>query len=232
MFHGSGTNQIASSATISAHLAALARSNEAEILDGHKMTVGASFGYRPDEEIYGEAESAEYVYKVVSGAVRSYKLLPDGRRQIAAFHLEGDLFGIESRGTHQLTAEAIVETRAILLKRSVLETLASGDVKIAYRLWTVAAESLRCAESRMLLLGRKTALERVASFLIELDDRAGKNGLLDLVMSRRDIADYLGLTLETVSRAFSQMRSSGALSLEGARHVKMNRHELLKLMEG
>lgn len=232
MFQASGTDEIVSSATISGHFAAIVQSNEAEILIGHKMTAGASFTYRPDDEIYGETEPAEYVYKVVSGAVRSYKLLPDGRRQIAAFHLEGDLFGLESRGSHQLTAEAIVETKAILLKRSLLETLAAEDVKIAYRLWTVAAESLRCAESRMLLLGRKTALERVASFLVELDDRAGKNGLLDLVMTRRDIADYLGLTLETVSRAFSQMRSSCALFLEGARHVKMNRRELLKLTEG
>jgi CRP/FNR family nitrogen fixation transcriptional regulator len=205
--------------------------NDAEILTGHPSTSGVQFCYRPDEEIYGEAEPAEFVYKLVSGAVRSYKLLPDGRRQIAAFHLEGDIFGIESSGAHQLTAEAVVDTKAILLRRSALETLAGRDVQIAYRLWTAATESLRCAEARMLLMGRKTALERVASFLIELDDRSGKTGFLDLVMSRRDIADYLGLTLETVSRAISQMRSSGALVLEGARHVKMKRRELLALME-
>ena len=81
------------------------------------------------------------------------------------------------------------------------------NVSIAYKLWTAAAENLRSAEQRMLLLGRKTAQERVASFLVEMDDRCGGTGMIDLPMSRRDVADYLGLTLETVSRAISQMRS-------------------------
>lgn len=204
---------------------------DTELLAGHSQTAGAQFTYRAEEEIYGEAEPAEFVYKVVSGAVRSYKLLADGRRQIGAFHLPGDLFGLEASDTHQLTAEAVVETKVVLLKRRSLETLAAQDVQVAYKLWTAAAENLRCAEQRMLLLGRKTALERVASFLVEMDDRCGAKGMIDLPMSRRDVADYLGLTLETVSRAISQMRSTGMLRLANARHVELNRGKLLNAMD-
>ena len=196
-------------------------------------TAGALFSYRPDEEIFGEDEPAEFVYKVVSGAVRSYKLLPDGRRQIGAFQLPGDLFGLEASSRHQLTAEAVVGTKVILFKRSTLESLATRDVQVAYGLWTAAADSLRCAESRMLLLGRKTALERVATFLVEMDERYGKHGRFDLLMSRRDIADYLGLTLETVCRALAQLRASGSLRLASCgRHVEVRRDKLCQMMDG
>jgi CRP/FNR family nitrogen fixation transcriptional regulator len=204
---------------------------ESELLTGHPQTAGAQFTYGADEEIYGEGEPAEFIYKVVSGAVRSYKLLADGRRQIGAFHLPGDLFGLEASGMHQLTTEAIVETKVVLLKRHSLETLAAENVQVAYKLWTAASENLRSAEQRMLLLGRKTALERVASFLVEMDDRCGGKGMIDLPMSRRDVADYLGLTLETVSRAISQMRISGMLRLANARHVELNRNRLKEAMD-
>lgn len=204
---------------------------ESELLTGHPQTAGAQFTYRADEEIYGEDEPAEFIYKVVSGAARSYKLLADGRRQIGAFHLAGDLFGLEASGKHQLTTEAIVETKVVLLKRRSLETLAAENVQVAYKLWTAASENLRSAEQRMLLLGRKTALERVASFLVEMDDRCGGKGMIDLPMSRRDVADYLGLTLETVSRAISQMRASGMLRLANARHVELNRSRLKDAMD-
>jgi len=204
---------------------------ESELLAGHPQTAGAQFTYRAEEEIYGEDEPAEFVYKVVSGAVRSYKLLADGRRQIGAFHLPGDLFGLEASDRHQLTAEAVVETKVVLLKRRSLDALAAQNVQIAYKLWTAAAENLRSAESRMLLLGRKTAQERVASFLVEMDDRCGAKGMIDLPMSRRDVADYLGLTLETVSRAISQMRSCGMLRLANARHVELNRNRLQNAMD-
>ena len=204
---------------------------DTELLTGHPRTAGAQFSYSAEEEIYGEAEPAEFVYKVVSGAVRSYKLLADGRRQIGAFHLPGDLFGLEASDVHQLTAEAVVETKVVLLKRHCLDALAAQDVHIAYKLWTAAAENLRCAEQRMLLLGRKTAQERVASFLVEMDDRCGGKGMIDLPMSRRDVADYLGLTLETVSRAISQMRNTGMLRLANARHVELNRSKLLNAMD-
>ena len=105
---------------------------DTELLAGHPQTAGAQFSYRAEEEIYGEDEPAEFIYKVVSGAVRSYKLLADGRRQIGAFHLPGDLFGLEASDCHQLTAEAVVETKVVLLKRRSLDVLAAAECE--YRL--------------------------------------------------------------------------------------------------
>jgi CRP/FNR family nitrogen fixation transcriptional regulator len=163
------------------------------------------FSYKKGVEIFGEKEPADYVYQVMSGAVRSYKLLSDGRRQIGAFHLAGDIFGLEIGTDHRFTAEAIVDTTVRLMKRRSLEMVAESDVKVARNLLSMTTTNLRHAEDHMLLLGRKTSLERVAAFLIEMDRRLTAAGILGLPMCRRDIADYLGLTLETVSRALSRL---------------------------
>src|SRR5216117_1237093 len=113
------------------------------------------FTYKKGAEIYGEKEPADYVYQVKAGAVRSYKLLSDGRRQIGAFHLVGDIFGLESGATHRLAAEAIIDTTVRLVKRRSLEQAAGNDVQVARKLWTMTAGELRHAEDHMLLLGRK-----------------------------------------------------------------------------
>jgi CRP/FNR family transcriptional regulator, nitrogen fixation regulation protein len=173
------------------------------------------FKYNRGSEIFGEAEPAEYVYQVVEGAVRSYKLLSDGRRQINAFHLVGDIFGLENSGTHRFTAEAIVETTVRLVKRVSLAHVAEQDVTVARDLLNMTASNLRHAEDHMLLLGRKTSLERVAAFLLEMDSRLTAAGIMALPMCRRDIADYLGLTLETVSRALSVLHDKGVLGFLG-----------------
>jgi CRP/FNR family transcriptional regulator, nitrogen fixation regulation protein len=196
-------------------------------ITGHAGLVASEFTYRKDEEIYGEDEPAEYVYQVISGAVRSYKLLSDGRRQIGAFHLPGDVFGLESGTTHRLAMEAIIDTTVRLVKRKSLEQAAGHDVQVARKLWTMTASELRHAEDHMLLLGRKTAMERVATFLLEMDRRLTVAGMMALPMCRRDIGDYLGLTLETVSRALSQLHAEGVLGFSGARqNVLRNRQRL------
>ena len=173
------------------------------------------FKYRRGAEIFGEGEPAEYVYQVTEGAVRSYKLLSDGRRQIGAFHLIGDIFGLENGGMHRFTAEAIVDTTVRLVKRVSLAHVADTDVSVARDLLNMTATNLRHAEDHMLLLGRKTSLERVAAFLLEMDLRLTAAGVMALPMSRRDIADYLGLTLETVSRALSTLEHRGILGFLG-----------------
>ncbi len=175
----------------------------------------SEFKYRRGAEIFGEAESAEYVYQVIDGAVRSYKLLSDGRRQIGAFHLAGDIFGLENGEAHRFTAEAIVDTTVRLAKRVSLATVAERDAAIARDLLNMTATNLQHAEDHMLLLGRKTALERVAAFLLEMDRRLTAAGVMALPMCRRDIADYLGLTLETVSRALSVLHDKGVLGFIG-----------------
>ncbi|WP_398464953.1 helix-turn-helix domain-containing protein [Tardiphaga sp.] len=173
------------------------------------------FTYRKRAEIYGEKEPAEYVYRVISGAVRSYKLLSDGRRQIGAFHLKNDIFGLENGDEHRFTAEAIVDTTVRLIKRQSLEMVAERDSMVARNLLTMTTSNLQHAEDHMLLLGRKNSLERVAAFLLEMDKRLTATGIIALPMSRRDIADYLGLTLETVSRVLSRLQGLGTLGFVG-----------------
>ena len=190
------------------------------------------FSYRKGAEIFGEKEPANYVYQVESGAVRSYKLLSDGRRQIGAFHLVGDIFGLEIGTEHRFTAEAIIDTTVRLLKRRSLELVAQHDVKVAHNLLSMTTSNLRHAEDHMLLLGRKTSLERVAAFLIEMDHRSTAAGVLALPMCRRDIADYLGLTLETVSRALSRLHDLGVLGFVGNNQrqiVLLDREKLASL---
>ncbi len=194
--------------------------------------VSNEFNYKKGTEIYGEKEPADYVYQVTSGAVRTYKLLSDGRRQIGAFHLVGDIFGLENRDTHRFTAEAVVDTTLQMVKRRSLENVAESDVMVARNLLNLTTINLQHAEDHMLLLGRKTALERVAAFLLEMDSRLTAAGILALPMCRRDIADYLGLTLETVSRALSNLHERGILGFLGANQrqiVLMDRQQLANL---
>ena len=181
--------------------------------------VSTEFSYAREEEIYGECEPAEYVYQVISGAVRTYKLLNDGRRQIDAFHLHGDIFGLDSGDVHRLTAEAIVDTNVRITKRRALVAAARVDVLTACDLWKITADDLRRAQDHMLLLGRMNAIERVAAFLLEMDRRLSAARMVALPMCRRDIGDYLGLTLETVSRTLSLLHEKDILSFSGARQI-------------
>src|SRR6266487_4453057 len=193
--------------------------------------IASEFSYRKDEEIYGEGEPSEYVYQVIRGAVRTYKLLNDGRRQVGAFHLPGDVFGLDPGATHRLTAEAIAYTTVRLVKRRSLEAAAGSNVQVAHNLWTMTAGDLRHAEDHMLLLGRKTAIEKVATFLLEMDRRLAVAGMMALPMCRRDIGDYLGLTLETVSRALSQLHTQGVLGFSGARQIVLRNRQRLRNMD-
>jgi CRP/FNR family nitrogen fixation transcriptional regulator len=198
---------------------------------GHAGLLATEFSYKKDAEIYGEEEPAEYVYQVVKGAVRSYKLLSDGRRQIGAFHLPGDVFGLESGPVHRLTAEAIIDTTVRLIKRRAIEQAAATDVHIVRGLLNMTTGSLKHAEDHMLLLGRKTAMERVATFLLEMDRRLAVAGMMALPMCRRDIGDYLGLTLETVSRALSQLHEQEVLGFSGARQIVLRNRQRLRNMD-
>jgi CRP/FNR family nitrogen fixation transcriptional regulator len=173
------------------------------------------YKYSRGTEIYGEAEPADYIYQVIEGAVRSHKLLSDGRRQIGSFHLIGDIFGLENGCFHRFTTEAIVDTRVRLVKRESLERVASTDSAIVRSMLSMTTDNLQHAENHMLLLGRKTSLERVAAFLLEMHRRLSPAGVIALPMSRRDIADYLGLTIETVSRALTALKKKELLKFLG-----------------
>jgi CRP/FNR family nitrogen fixation transcriptional regulator len=173
------------------------------------------FDYPKGSEIFGASEPAQYVYQVIVGAARSFKLLSDGRRQIGAFHLAGDIFGLEFDGFHRFSTEAVISTKLRLVKRQSLEPSAKNNVATILSLLRMASTSLRHAEDHLLLLGQKTALERVANFLVEMDRRLAAAGVLALPMNRVDIADYLGLTLETVSRALTALKKRDVIKFMG-----------------
>lgn len=180
------------------------------------VTIHANFGatevfYARGREIHGQGEWADSVYEVRQGAVRRYKTLLDGRRQICAFHLPGDIFGWENGPHYRFTAEAIVDTAVLAVRRQTVEYVAATDVQVTHDLLSMTTKDLEHAENQMMLLGRKNSLEKVAAFLLEMDRRLSATGVLALPMSRRDIADYLGLTVETVSRELSQLHASGIL---------------------
>lgn len=191
--------------------------------------MGAPMPYARDTEIYGEGEDAEYIYQVASGAVRTYKILSDGRRQIGAFYLPGDIFGLEIGERHEQSAEAICDCTISVIKRSSVASLADRDNSVAQALWTLTARELQRVQKHVLLLVR-TAQERVASFLLEMADRTAGAAAIELPMSRKDIADYLGLTIETVSRTLSALEDQAAIALPSARRVQLtNVRELRRL---
>ena len=189
--------------------------------------IGIPMSFSRNAEIYGEGEISGCVYKVVSGVVRVSKLLPDGRRQIGAFHMAGDMFGFDPDDVRHFSAETIVPTKVLVFRGQ--SQLSKGMQSEAFlrELLSAATRELRHTQEQLLIVGRKNALERVAAFLLEMADRAGKKTVLELPMPRHDIADYLGLTLETVSRMFAQLKELGAIKLEGARRVKFLDRERL-----
>jgi CRP/FNR family nitrogen fixation transcriptional regulator len=192
---------------------------------------GVSMRFDRNEEIFGEDETADYVYRVESGAVRTMRFSSDGRRQILGFHLPGDVFGLELCGLHTLTAEAVVPSDIVMVRRSLLDKAAAENPAAARVVLQLTAQSLSSARDHAMVLGRKGAGERVAAFLLRFADRSASKLELDLPMSRADIADFLGLTIETVSRAFTEMERQCAIALPSSRHVVMRSRSVLMQLE-
>jgi CRP/FNR family transcriptional regulator, nitrogen fixation regulation protein len=190
--------------------------------------MGTRISYARNIEIYGEGEAADYLYKVVTGTVRSCKLLDDGRRQVTAFHMPGEIFGLEVGDTHSLSAEAIADSAIIVVKRNAILTLAARDVDIARQLWTLTARELQRMQDHMLILGCTGAKERVAGFLLQLAKRCSDGNEIKLPMSRQDIADYLGLAIETVSRTMTQLENDATITLPTSRRVVLRNRAALK----
>jgi CRP/FNR family transcriptional regulator, nitrogen fixation regulation protein len=180
--------------------------------------IGAPMRFARNAEIYGEDEPAEYLYQVISGAVRTYRMLDDGRRQISAFYLPGDVFGIEAGDIHLSSAEAISDAQVLVVKRSAVMARAEREQDLAKQLWTLTVRELQRVHEHSLVL-IKSAEERVAGFLLEMAGRSSSAAAIELPMSRQDIADYLGLTIETVSRTFTQLAHSQTIALETSRRV-------------
>jgi CRP/FNR family nitrogen fixation transcriptional regulator len=177
---------------------------------------GARRTFDRGEEIFAEGEPCSVFFKVVSGTVRTGKLLADGRRQIDAFHFPGDVFGLESGETHRFTAEAVDKVVVIAYRRGNFGGLVQNDPAFGEQLMTSMLSSLDRAHDHMVLLGRKSALEKMATFILEVAARRANADRAELPMQRADIADHLGLTIETVSRTLTQMVREGLIRLADA----------------
>ncbi|QND65296.1 helix-turn-helix domain-containing protein [Mesorhizobium loti] len=179
--------------------------------------------YPAGAEIYAQGEKAAAFYQVEFGAVRVYRLLADGRRQISAFHLAGETFGFEADSTHHFFAEAINSTgvRAFRL---------TAGADMSRQLLPLALKGLTRAQEHLLVLGRQSAIERVAAFLVDIAERQGGLRQVELPMSRMDIGDYLGLTIETVSRIFTRLKDKGVIRLLSLRSIEIVRHDALHAM--
>ena len=173
-------------------------------------------------EIYAQGERCGSLYTVEFGAVRVYRLLADGRRQISAFHLAGEMFGFEIDATHHFFAEATCAA-GIRVQRT---TLLHGDH--AGALLPMALQNLVRAQEHLLVLGRQNATERVAAFLLDMSERQGGLRRIELQMARADIGDYLGLSVETVSRVFSRLRRKGVIGLPNLRGVEIVKRQALR----
>ncbi len=180
---------------------------------------GPCLRHARDEEIFGEGETADHIYQVISGSVRTCRTLRDGRRQIDEFHFAGDYFGIEPGDLHRASAEAMTDTTVRMVRRGALGQLATQRADVAGALFHLTLEGLRRSQDHVLMLGRKSARERVVGLLIDLADRTGAEGELDVPMSRQDMADYLGLTIETVSRTLTQLQTDGVIAIPTTRHI-------------
>ena len=173
---------------------------------------------KPNEELFGEGEPADYMYKMVRGTVRSYKSLGEGRRKIEAFRLAGDIFGLEFGEEREFGAEAIDDVCVLIARRVVCAPI---DCETVQGLWAVTAFELQRVQQHALLLA-KNARQRVACFLIEMSRRLSETHVIELPMPRQDIADYLGLTIETVSRTITQFEASGFIGLPTSRRIVLS----------
>jgi CRP-like cAMP-binding protein len=197
--------------------------------------IGTVVHFTRNATIFGEGEKAGYSYKVVSGAVRLCKQMSDGRRQIAEFLLPGDFFGFEWRADYSLTAEALSDVVLVRYARSRLDRLGEERCDVQRRLLTILSRDLWAAQNHVVMLGRQTAKERVVAFLLVLAERAhARSGdALDVPMCRQDIADYLGLTIETVCRAISDLKRARLIAVPGrAQIVVRNLAALRDIVEG
>jgi CRP/FNR family transcriptional regulator, nitrogen fixation regulation protein len=176
---------------------------------------GTTVAVQREHEIHGQGDTTEYCWRILSGCVRTVKLMEDGRRQVAEFLFPGDLLGLDDLGTHDFAAEAVTDVTLRRYPRRMVESLADSHTALARRLRAMALSNLRNAHDRMVMLGRKTAVEKVASFVVEMQRRAAApgRGLVDVPMSRTDVADHLGLTVETVCRILAHLKREGTVKL-------------------
>lgn len=193
--------------------------------------LGNLIAFEAKQSLFWEGDAAEYIYKVMRGVICLYKLLPDGRRQVARFCCAGDLLGLGQRATFQYTADTVTPVTLLRIRRADLEVELESNTCLRNELLAAVSDELRAAQDQLVLLGRKSAIERVASFIEAMAEqtlrRGGDARTVDLPMTRVDIADYLGLTHETVCRAFSQLKAQRILDIHDHHVVEIRQRDTL-----
>jgi CRP/FNR family nitrogen fixation transcriptional regulator len=192
----------------------------------HIDQIGTEVPFPRNGQLYCEGEPATYLYRIISGVARSYRMTTDGRRQIVAFYVPGDLFGFEAGATHMLSTEAITDTRVRMVKRTAMMNIAAEDDDVANQLWLCVGYEIRRNQEHILQFGRP-ADARVASFLLEMSRRMPNANAAALSISRQDIADFLDLRIETVSRIMTRFARSGAISLSNNRKISIRKPAIL-----
>lgn len=170
----------------------------------------------PKEHVFCEGDARDHVFRIEDGVIAVYKTLPDGRRQIIDFAYPGDLIGLGVLGEHVLSAQATTAAKVRCLAASALERMAESDAGLAIRLYKSVCHELAATRSLLVTVGQRSAIERLAAFLVALHRRTASSGssVVKLAMRRSDIADLLGLTIETVSRTFTKLREMGVIEVE------------------
>jgi CRP/FNR family nitrogen fixation transcriptional regulator len=187
---------------------------------------GVRMTYARNEEIYAQDDAVELLYRVVNGVVRTSRLTVDGRRQVGDFYYPGDLFGLEPGPDHRFGAEALDECEILAVRRSAVRA-AAGDAELDRAILEAQRLEMERLQDHVVMLGRKTARERVACFLMSIAQK-GREGHADLAMGRQDMADYLGLTIETVSRMLTQLQGEAIVEFPSTRRFQIRKWSALE----
>jgi CRP-like cAMP-binding protein len=186
--------------------------------------------YRRNNIIACEGDPADYVFMVVDGVIRRCKTFQNGTRAIVAFHTPGELFGWTDESTHALSIEAATDALVLFFKRKVLMSAAARDHKVASFLLSVATTELRCIQAHSVRINQN-AKGRIAGFLLDLSARTGETACVDLPMSHQDVADHLGLSIETVSRTITELVQACLVERASVRTINLiNRSALARLL--
>lgn len=196
-------------------------------LTGLMDRLGARTRFARDEEIYGQGEEVTHLYRLRSGVVRTTRIAADGRRQIGDFYYPGELFGLEPGPDHQYAAEALTDCEVQRVARSAVRAV-GGDAELDRAILAAVGRELQRTQDHVMLLGRKSAREKVAGFLRSLS--SGRPGDVDVTMSRQDMADYLGLTIETVSRTLTQLQSDNIVAFPASRRFRVTNWDALEAL--
>ena len=191
---------------------------------------GSRLHFQRNEGIFNQDDAADHFYRILSGTVRLCRYMPDGRRYIVEFHLPGDIIGLTESPDHPVSAEGVTDVILIAYPRACFDRMSRECPELRMQHLCHLSSSLLSAQQHMFVLGCQKAKERVASFVLRLADRMdlSHGDRLDLAMSRQDIADHLGLTIETISRSISALRAEGAILVPNTHQLVLRDMNVLR----